>query len=81
MFVCCPECNSSPDASQIWKCFCGESFNHFKNIGKCPSCGYNHEFTECLQQDCKTISLHLDWYPTVKANINDISLNLGLILS
>ena len=29
----------------------------------------------------KSIALHLDWYPTIKANLKDLTLNLELILS
>ena len=81
MPACCPDCKTAPNKLQLWKCFCGESFDHFENIAKCPGCGYSHEFTECLENDCKAISLHLDWYPTIKANLKELTLNLDLILS
>ncbi len=77
----CPGCKTVPNEFQLWKCFCGESFNHFENIGKCSFCGYSHEFTECLERGCKTISLRLDWYPSVQVNFKELTLNLDLILS
>ncbi len=80
MPTCCPDCKMAPKKLQWWKCFCGENFNHFENIGKCPYCAYSHEFTECLERDCKAISLHLDWYPSVQVNIKELILSLDLIL-
>ncbi|MCP9766965.1 hypothetical protein EGI22_03525 [Lacihabitans sp. LS3-19] len=81
MLVCCPDCKTVPSTSEKSLCFCGENFNHFKNQAKCPSCGYQHEFTECLNINCKSIALHLDWYPTIKSNLRNLQLNLDLILS
>lgn len=81
MTAFCPECKTSPNNQQMWKCFCGVSFDHFNNIGKCPSCGYNHEFTECLNLNCKTISLHLDWYPKVNESLINLKFSLHLVSS
>lgn len=81
MQACCPKCKTEPMPYEKWDCFCGNSFNHFENNAKCPSCGYTHEFTECNNYSCKSIALHLDWYPTIKANLKDLTLNLELILS
>ena len=79
MSAVCPDCKTPPNSHQKWLCFCGESFNHFVNIGKCSHCGYIHEFTECQQLDCKSITLHLNWYPPVTENFKNLKLDLNLI--
>jgi hypothetical protein len=79
MSAICPDCKTPPTDHQEWLCFCGERFNHFVNIGKCSHCGYIHEFTECLQPDCKSITLHLNWYPPVTENVKNLKTDLNLI--
>ena len=79
MSAVCPECKTRPHSQNEWLCFCGERFNHFVNIGKCPHCGYNHEFTECQQIDCKSITPHLNWYPPVTENIKKLKSDLNFI--
>ncbi len=79
MSVICPDCKTPPHSHHEWLCFCGHSFNHFINIGKCSHCGYIHEFTECQHSDCKSISLHLNWYPPVTENFKNLKSDLNLI--
>lgn len=79
MKACCPSCKTEPLPFQTWRCFCGESFNHFETGGKCPSCGYNHEYTECMSYSCQKISLHVDWYPVINQNISLLRKSLSLV--
>jgi hypothetical protein len=78
MKICCPNCKNLLTKNQKWKCFCGHSFNHFNNIGKCPKCNYIHEFTECLEPSCQKISPHLDWYVGLELNLDNIKHELKL---
>lgn len=72
----CPSCNSKKSTEINLKCFCGHSFNHFNDIGRCPACNYTHEFTECYE--CEKISLHLDWYNHISLDQLKSELQNGL---
>jgi len=60
--IACPKCDWQPDASSRWSCSCGCSWNTFDTAARCPQCGKQWEYTQCLAWRCNKFSLHLDWY-------------------
>jgi hypothetical protein len=67
----CPLCRWRPRASSRWYCAdvfvppffhlgCGTAWNTFDTRGRCPGCGYQWRFTDCLR--CGGRSPHEDWY-------------------
>ncbi|MEO1437869.1 MAG: hypothetical protein AAFV80_20175 [Bacteroidota bacterium] len=48
----------------MWSCSCGHRWHTFDTAGKCPSCGLQWEYTDCLMihGGCPSTSKHLDWY-------------------
>ncbi|RYU96715.1 hypothetical protein [Emticicia agri] len=64
MKIRCPKCSWEPDGGKYWQCHCGHIWNTFETIGRCPSCHYQHEYTQCVPHagGCDKKSPHLDWY-------------------
>lgn len=62
--ICCPSCGWLPNNKNSWKCSCGNIFNAFDTVGKCPCCKTQWEYTQCVEDEggCNDISLHEDWY-------------------
>lgn len=56
----CPLCRWRPARSDRWVCGCGESWNTFETRGRCPACGHQWTWTECLR--CHGRSAHARWY-------------------
>jgi len=57
----CPECRWIPVEEARWPCRCGHLWNTFDTRGRCPSCDFQWEITQCLQ--CGEVSPHDAWYP------------------
>ena len=62
--IACPKCNWEPDGGAHWMCSCGHQWNTFETSGRCPRCGKNWEYTQCIPHrgGCPDWSLHIDWY-------------------
>jgi len=68
----CPLCRWQPLASSRWYCSdapdyphyfyngCGTSWNTFETRGRCPGCGHQWKWTDCLR--CWGSSPHEQWY-------------------
>ncbi|HEX8247592.1 MAG TPA: hypothetical protein VF599_05365 [Pyrinomonadaceae bacterium] len=68
----CPLCRWQPQASSRWCCSdaagyphffyngCGTVWNTFETRGRCPGCGHQWSWTDCLR--CWGCSPHEDWY-------------------
>ena len=67
----CPICRWKPSASSLWYCTdagyphyfykgCGTAWNTFDTRGRCPGCGHQWKWTDCLR--CYSCSPHEDWY-------------------
>ena len=62
--IACPKCNWEPDGGAYWGCDCGCVWNTFDTAAKCPQCGKQWEFTQCVpfKGGCPETSPHLEWY-------------------
>ncbi|MEL6719464.1 MAG: hypothetical protein AAFP82_12170 [Bacteroidota bacterium] len=62
--ICCPKCDWEPDGGEYWMCNCGFVWDTFSTAARCPSCGKQHEETQCIDHvgGCGQFSPHLDWY-------------------
>jgi hypothetical protein len=56
----CPKCLFQPAMGLRWTCDCGHSWNTFSTSGRCPSCDFQWEVTQC--PGCGEISEHRAWY-------------------
>jgi hypothetical protein len=56
----CPHCAWQPSRLDRWSCFCGTEWNTFDTAGKCPGCGFQWQWTQCLR--CKRRAEHARWY-------------------
>jgi hypothetical protein len=67
----CPICGWQPRASSRWCCNdagyphffyhgCGAVWNTFETRGRCPGCGHQWLWTDCLR--CWRSSPHEEWY-------------------
>jgi len=50
--------------------------DHFSNVGRCESCGYNHEKTYCPEEmgGCGQSSAHIDWYGDFEEGLSKIDI-------
>jgi hypothetical protein len=56
----CPECLFRPPIDLRWNCKCGHAWNTFATSGKCPSCNFQWDLTQC--PCCGEVSEHWAWY-------------------
>lgn len=56
----CPRCRWRPGRDDRWVCNCKFAWNTFETAGRCPACGTQWEWTQCLK--CNEWSPHRDWY-------------------
>jgi hypothetical protein len=67
----CPLCRWQPRAESRWYCTdagaphyfyhgCGTAWNTFETRGRCPGCGHQWTWTDCLS--CGGCSPHEEWY-------------------
>jgi rubrerythrin len=70
----CPVCRWQPNASSRWYCAdagyphyffngCGTVWNTFDTRGRCPGCGHQWKWTDCLR--CGNCSPHEAWYEEI----------------
>jgi hypothetical protein len=62
MRIACPKCEWEPTATDLWACSpgCGNAWNTFETMGRCPNCGKVWRETCCHR--CAKWSPHFDWY-------------------
>jgi hypothetical protein len=72
--IVCPNCNWAPDGKPYWECHCGHVWNTFETAGRCPSCHFQHNYTQCVAHagGCTTYSLHVDWYQGLEEMVESL---------
>lgn len=69
--IACPACTWEPDGGAHWQCHCGQIWNTFLTVGKCPACRFVHKHTQCPA--CKVFSPHADWYIDLQVDISTLT--------
>lgn len=71
IIIACPKCDWEPKQSDRWICLpgCGHLWNTFDTAAKCPGCGIQWEYTQCLC--CKGVSRHTHWYRSLGSNLQE----------
>jgi len=62
--IACPKCDWEPDGGEYWGCTCGHTWDTFKTAARCPACGKQYRYTQCIGYvgGCNQSSPHIDWY-------------------
>jgi hypothetical protein len=70
----CPHCEWEPDGHPYWSCTCGTHWDTFSTGGRCPTCGKQWEYTQCVYAagGCTQWSPHLDWYENLDIVVEEI---------
>jgi len=72
--IFCPVCGWEPDGGAYWQCsYCHTVWNTFDTAARCPGCGYQYKYTQCIEHmgGCPAESLHIDWYHGLDKIVED----------